>query len=405
MGPLTDTDAMALQHVVVLGGGVIGSSIAYHLSQAGATCTVIEQLRPAAAASSKAGGFLASGWGDGKVTERLHRTSFAMHEELARTLDLQSYRRLPTFRVDPAGGRIDGQGDQSDISWLDASRASTRLIDQETAQVDPLELTTALLAAARASERCDLRIDECVGVTLSKGSMRECTAVRLASGEEVSCDSLVVALGPWSCKVEDWFDIPLPIDGVWSTSLVYDTPPAIRAAPPAALFVDEDKRGCHLEIYPRPNGELYISGCGGSRIVPTADLQDGAVPPAESNVPDALRARAAEASLAELAPTVATGTAPARQQACMRPCTPDGLPVMGVLPGVRNAYVAAGHNAWGILWAPVTGLAMSQLIVDGEASVANIKPFSPRRFDTLTQRTLLRQRGRQRGDDSIGEQW
>ena len=89
----------------------------------------------------------------------------------------------------------------------------------------------------------------------------------------------------------------------------------------------------------------------------------------------------------------------------MRPCTPDGLPIIGALPGVRGAYAACGHNAWGVLLAPVTGRAVSELVLEGEASVVNLRAFSPKRFDTLTQRTLLRQRGKRRGGVGVGEQW
>ena len=89
----------------------------------------------------------------------------------------------------------------------------------------------------------------------------------------------------------------------------------------------------------------------------------------------------------------------------MRPCTPDGLPVLGQLPTVEGAFVAAGHNCWGILWAPVTGQAIAELVLDGAASVVNLRPFSPRRFDTPVYRTLMAQRGRQRQREAMGEQW
>ena len=36
-----------------------------------------------------------------------------------------------------------------------------------------------------------------------------------------------------------------------------------------------------------------------------------------------------------------------RVQACMRPCTPDALPVMGRIPGVDGAFISCGHNCWG----------------------------------------------------------
>jgi glycine/D-amino acid oxidase-like deaminating enzyme len=52
-------------------------------------------------------------------------------------------------------------------------------------------------------------------------------------------------------------------------------------------------------------------------------------------------------------------------QACYRPVTQDGLPLIGRVAGLDDAYVATGHSVWGILNAPATGEAMAELILDG----------------------------------------
>lgn len=64
----------------------------------------------------------------------------------------------------------------------------------------------------------------------------------------------------------------------------------------------------------------------------------------------------------------------------MRPCTPDGLPVMGSIPGIPGVYISCGHDCWGILWAPVCGLAMAELVLYGEARSVNIDSFYPDRY-------------------------
>ena len=67
--------------------------------------------------------------------------------------------------------------------------------------------------------------------------------------------------------------------------------------------------------------------------------------------------------------------------------------------------MATGHGPWGVLWAPITGRVVSELLLDdGEASL-NVRAFQPRRFDTLTYRTLMKQRGREKGGERVGEQW
>ena len=71
------------------------------------------------------------------------------------------------------------------------------------------------------------------------------------------------------------------------------------------------------------------------------------------------------------------------RQACYRPVTQDGLPLIGPVPGVAGAYIATGHSVWGILNAPATGEAMAELIVDGTAHAVDLTPFDPGRLPRL----------------------
>jgi D-amino-acid dehydrogenase len=62
-----------------------------------------------------------------------------------------------------------------------------------------------------------------------------------------------------------------------------------------------------------------------------------------------------------------------------RPITPDGLPVLGALPRHPRVVLATGHQMLGVTLAPVTGLVLSRLLVDGDAGI-DLAPFSPSRF-------------------------
>ena len=57
-------------------------------------------------------------------------------------------------------------------------------------------------------------------------------------------------------------------------------------------------------------------------------------------------------------------------------------PVLAV-PGLDGAYVATGHSVWGMLNAPATGEAMSELILDGGAQRVDLAPFAPARLPPL----------------------
>jgi D-amino-acid dehydrogenase len=59
--------------------------------------------------------------------------------------------------------------------------------------------------------------------------------------------------------------------------------------------------------------------------------------------------------------------------------TPDGLPVIGRVPGYGNLIVAAGHAMLGVTLAPATGDAVAELITTGRAPEV-IAPFDPARF-------------------------
>ena len=85
--------------MVILGGGLQGCASAYYLKQRGfEDVTIVERTSVAAAASGKGGGFLARGWGSGP-TRALHEVSFDLHAELAKTLNLKTYRKIKTLSV------------------------------------------------------------------------------------------------------------------------------------------------------------------------------------------------------------------------------------------------------------------------------------------------------------------
>jgi glycine/D-amino acid oxidase-like deaminating enzyme len=159
------------------------------------------------------------------------------------------------------------------------------------------------------------------------------------------------------------------MEGVKSTSIVYQNLDPIKTEP-FACFCEEDSNDCHLELYPRPNGEVYICGCGGSDYVSGDRLRAGG----DCESADMVKAdptRIAAASKSFQAMTSLGDKKPEQTQACMRPCPSDGLPVMGEVPNVEGAYISCGHNCWGILWAPASGLAMAELIATGKSSTIN----------------------------------
>jgi D-amino-acid dehydrogenase len=69
----------------------------------------------------------------------------------------------------------------------------------------------------------------------------------------------------------------------------------------------------------------------------------------------------------------------------LRPCTPDGLPVIGRVPGVENAILATGHGMWGLQLAPLTGRLVASLVA-GDEPEHDLEPLRAERFRMASRR-------------------
>lgn len=127
-----------------------------------------------------------------------------------------------------------------------------------------------------------------------------------------------------------------------SPNLVYDTGTDI---PGDALFLEyqqETGSAVTVEVFPRANGHTLITAFSDEPPLPS---DPAAVTPDQSQV-DRLSAIGAR-----LSPALRPDKIVARQ-ACFRPITQDGLPLIGNVPKIEGAYVATGHSVWGILNTP-----------------------------------------------------
>ena len=59
------------------------------------------------------------------------------------------------------------------------------------------------------------------------------------------------------------------------------------------------------------------------------------------------------------------------------------MPLLGAVPDIAGAYIATGHNVWGMLNAPATGEAVAELIAGSSGTTVDLRPFDPGRMDAL----------------------
>jgi glycine/D-amino acid oxidase-like deaminating enzyme len=385
------------KRIVICGGGAIGAAIAYFASRRGARPIVIERHAVAGAASGKSGGFLALDWCRGSPLDPLARRSFTLHAELASELDNASayasaspwgYRRLTTYGGYAVAG--DTARARRGRPWLSDGVAITSRLGSpdSTALVEPRAFTQGLMRAAEA-HGAELRHGTVIDVLLEHDLFRKpvptfrdhalvrsaggaVRGVALASGEIIEGDAVVIAMGPWSILAARWLPLPA-VYGYKGHSLVFETGEAI---PAEALFLEYREASGEIltpELFPRADGTTWV--CAISSMGPLP------VDPADVAADADAHARL-EALCRTISPALAAAPITARQ-ACFRPVTEDGLPLIGAVPDVDGAYVATGHSVWGMLNAPATGEAMSELILDGAARHVDLAPFAPGRLPPL----------------------
>ncbi len=369
---------MANPDVIVVGGGVIGLSIAWRCAQRGLLVSVVDPA-PGTGASHTAAGMLAP------VTE-LH---YEGRDLLG--LNVESARRYPAFtaELEAESGRAIGYRpsgtlhaawdatDLADIRALQAFQHSLGVRSQlltgrelrelepalatalpggvfaeDDHQVDNRALVAALLAVVRG-RNVQLVGERVTSIDVNAGSA---VGVTCASGRALRAGITVLAAGAWSREVAP-ANVAVPVRPVKGQTLRLRVDrPVIRRV------VRGSVRSNPVYLVPRENGELIV---GASSEEAGFDLRARA-----GAVYDLLRdAQALVPELSEVEFVEVSTSA--------RPGSPDNAPLLG-RSGVEGLVIATGHYRNGVLLAPVTADEIARLVADGYASEV-IAPFDPGR--------------------------
>jgi D-amino-acid dehydrogenase len=232
------------------------------------------------------------------------------------------------------------------------------ILSPEDAWCDPATLTEGLLAAARR-HGADVRR----GVEVHRLRRGRSGVDRIDTSDgDVAAGTVVLAAGVWTSPLARQVGVRIPL----------------QPAKGYHVEVAAADRQPRLPIYME---DAYVIGTpldGRLRLAGTLELTGGR-PGLDPVRIDALH-RAGSRVLG-----LPAGASRLHVWQGFRPCTADGLPVLGWSGSVGNMLIATGHAMLGITLAPVTGKLVGDLIA-GQAPAADVEPLSPTRFQRLWRR-------------------
>jgi glycine/D-amino acid oxidase-like deaminating enzyme len=365
---------------VIIGAGVIGSSIAFRLAEQGRKVVLVDKAGPGAGASGSC---------DKAIFLQSKRPGLHMELALAsrRLYDTLEAELDADLELKNDGGMVaietpehldfmrDFVRKQQDagisVELLEGDEARTRQpclsphvlgasFSPDDAEVNPLALNTALFRAAVRHGAESLTHCEVTGIRASAGRV---TGVETRQGS-ISTPLVVNAAGPFAGQVGQLAGVHVPVKPRRGTILISEAVgPMVNGSMLCAQYIAAKhlaavgsahvpRYGIGLSLGQTDSGNLLI---GGSREFAGFDKAGG---------PEIMAAIAQHAI--RIVPALANIRI-IRSMSGFRPYTGDGLPIIDRAPGLDGYVIAAGHEGDGIALAPITGILVRDLL-DGEAS-------------------------------------
>lgn len=364
-------------HVVVIGAGVVGTSVAYELTKAGAKVTVIEASHAAAGSSSVSFAWTNANGKTPRSYFALNVAGMRAHLDLARALGAAPwFNQTGSFewwtselarahqRESYAQMKDWGYG----VDWIDAKKVKELEPDiaieaadgapilyyPEEGWIHPALYVAWLLRAA--ASRGDIEVRTGTRVVGLRTSGSKVVGVRLSTGDEVTADAVVNCAGSWSGD---------PIEGAPSIPLA-STVGVLAFTLPVATTLHRQFHAEDLDVRPDGAGRIMIHKVSVDQTISEQRPLD----------PAGEQGQVLLAAASRYLPALATSRIEAIRTT-MRPIPGDGLTCAGQFPQVQGYYIAVTHS--GVTIAPYLGKAMADEVVRGREH-DDLADFRPARF-------------------------
>jgi 4-methylaminobutanoate oxidase (formaldehyde-forming) len=370
--------------VVIVGGGIMGCSLAYHLAKAGWTDVVLVEKSELTSGSTCQAVGKVTAFNVSPTMMRLRRRSIEMYGELGVFERVGSLRLASSkeqlMELQRSVSRVKGIGLEAEvISPAEAARIMPAISREalygavfmpNDGHLDPHRATYAVVDAAKSMGvefNTDARV---IGIDLSP--RREVTRVRTTRGE-IRTEIVVNCAGIWAPRVAAMVGLFVPSTPVDHQHVMLKAVPGHELPHGMPCFRDPDNL-----VYGREeSGGMML---GGYEPNPAARWLDG-VPwdhSARSLPPDYGRFEQLMEGAIRRFPFLAQAEI-VRLVCHPDAMTPDGVPLLGPMPGVRGFWMAAGLSLNGFGGAGGIGQVMAEWITEGKTSI-DVHPYHAWRF-------------------------
>jgi len=371
--------------VVVVGGGIIGTSVAYHLAQLGWTDVVLlERDKLTSGTTWHAAGLMVTFGSTSETSTEMRKYTRDLYARLEAETGLATgLKQVGFIELATEPGRLEEYRRVSAFNrycGIDVHEISPGEVKElfplartddvlagfyvaEDGRVNPVDATMSLAKGARMRGVTILEGVAATGFLTRRSSLtglREVTGVRTAQGD-IEAEFIVNCAGMWGRQLgegvgvsiplqaaEHYYLITEPIDGVDGTLPVLEDPASYG-------YFREEGRGLMVGLFEAVCAPWRVEG------VPE-DFSFGQLPPDWDRMAPYL-----EKAMQRIPVTLDAGV---RTFFCgPESFTPDLLPIVGEAPELKNYFVAAGLNSVGILTGGGIGRAMAQWIVDGQPDI------------------------------------
>ena len=369
--------------VIIIGAGVHGTSLAFHLAERGTSVIVLERAWIGAGATGRSSGLVRMHY-DLLAETKLAWASFPYFTDWAHRVGGEcGFTNTGFLWLEHGDGeaRVQANVDSHRALGIDttlvhaddiARLAPAMALDGDevaayepaSGYADPSVSATGFMRAAKAMGARLVQGAEVTSITTSDDGTRV-TGVGTTSGD-FAAPIVVNAAGPWAARVGAMVGLDVPVT-VWRHDTGYIGVP-VAAPRPIPVVIDNAR-----SMYIRPEGsELLLIGLEDGSIIGGSPDRDTAN--AEPGFSDVVTDR-----IVRRLPALADGTFRVAHSG-QDGLTPDQRSILGQA-GPDGFYLDCGHSGTGFKTAPAIGLGMAELILDGAATSVDIAPFVPTRFD------------------------